>query len=153
MAGNDGTAARDVTQHESTAPAVERERSHYFLAAAQPNSGAERRSNRLRNLFQILVVASDVVMLIAGFALAYVVRIVAPLTGTAPTAVPSFDRYLPTLIMHVTLVMLILYFSRMYHQRRSASRIDMLRYRPIARLGYMDYTVVDTIFSMPRPKR
>ena len=30
-------------------------------------------------------------------------------------------------------------------------RIDMTRYRPIARLGYMDYSVVDNVFSMERP--
>ena len=30
-------------------------------------------------------------------------------------------------------------------------RIDMLKYRPIARLGYMDYTVLDNVFSMDRP--
>jgi len=29
--------------------------------------------------------------------------------------------------------------------------IDMGRYRPIARLGYMDYTSVDNVFSMDRP--
>ena len=28
--------------------------------------------------------------------------------------------------------------------------IDMARIRPIARLGYMDYSVVDTIFTMHR---
>jgi hypothetical protein len=28
--------------------------------------------------------------------------------------------------------------------------IDMSRIRPIARLGYRDYTVVETIFAMPR---
>ena len=30
-------------------------------------------------------------------------------------------------------------------------RIDMMKYRPIARMGYMDYTVVDNVFSMDRP--
>jgi flavin reductase (DIM6/NTAB) family NADH-FMN oxidoreductase RutF len=30
--------------------------------------------------------------------------------------------------------------------------IDMEKLRPIARLGYMDYTVVDTIFTLERPK-
>lgn len=30
--------------------------------------------------------------------------------------------------------------------------IDMAKLRPIARLGYMDYCVVDTTFTMPRPK-
>ena len=30
-------------------------------------------------------------------------------------------------------------------------KIDMAKLRPIARLGYMDYTVVDNVFSMDRP--
>ncbi len=30
--------------------------------------------------------------------------------------------------------------------------VDVGRLKPIARLGYMDYTVVETIFSMTRPK-
>lgn len=30
-------------------------------------------------------------------------------------------------------------------------RVDMMKYRPIARMGYMDYTVVDNVFSMDRP--
>ncbi len=29
--------------------------------------------------------------------------------------------------------------------------VDVLKFRPIARLGYMDYTVVDSVFSMERP--
>ena len=29
--------------------------------------------------------------------------------------------------------------------------VDMLRMRPIARLGYMDYASVDSVFSMKRP--
>ena len=29
--------------------------------------------------------------------------------------------------------------------------IDMAAYRPLARLGYMDYTMVDHVFSMRRP--
>lgn len=31
--------------------------------------------------------------------------------------------------------------------------VDLARARPVGRLGYMDYTVVDTIFAMGRPKR
>jgi len=30
-------------------------------------------------------------------------------------------------------------------------RVDILRCRPLARLGYMDYTVVDNVFAMDRP--
>ena len=29
--------------------------------------------------------------------------------------------------------------------------VDVLRYRPVARLGYMDYTTVDSVFSMRMP--
>ena len=29
--------------------------------------------------------------------------------------------------------------------------IDMKKYRPVARLGYMDYSVVDNVFAMERP--
>ena len=29
--------------------------------------------------------------------------------------------------------------------------VDMAAYRPIARLGYMDYTSVETVFEMLRP--
>lgn len=31
-------------------------------------------------------------------------------------------------------------------------RVDVARLKPIARLGYMDYTVVETIFTMQRPE-
>ncbi|MBX2853440.1 MAG: flavin reductase family protein [Rhodobacteraceae bacterium] len=30
-------------------------------------------------------------------------------------------------------------------------RVDVTQYQPLARLGYMDYAVVDETFSMPRP--
>ena len=29
--------------------------------------------------------------------------------------------------------------------------VDIAKYRPLARLGYMDYTVVEETFSMDRP--
>ena len=29
--------------------------------------------------------------------------------------------------------------------------VDMEKFRPVARLGYMDYTVVDNVFTMLRP--
>jgi exopolysaccharide biosynthesis polyprenyl glycosylphosphotransferase len=101
--------------------------SHYFLAASTPNTDRERRSNRLRKLFEILVVISDAIMLIAAFALAYVVRIAVLQAQGVTTVGPAFDRYIPTVILQVALVMLTLYLARMYHQRRSASRIDLLR--------------------------
>ena len=32
-------------------------------------------------------------------------------------------------------------------------RIDMQRLRPLSRLGYLDYGIIDTVFSLPRPKK
>ncbi len=31
-------------------------------------------------------------------------------------------------------------------------RLDVTRFRPVARLGYMDYAVVDKVVSLPRPR-
>jgi flavin reductase (DIM6/NTAB) family NADH-FMN oxidoreductase RutF len=33
-----------------------------------------------------------------------------------------------------------------------AGRFDVTRYRPMARLGYMDYAVVRDLVTLPRPK-
>ena len=30
-------------------------------------------------------------------------------------------------------------------------RVDVTRYRPVARLGYRDYTAVDSVFPLKRP--
>ncbi len=120
------TVPTEQSQERPPTP-VRSPQNHYFLAASAPNTDRERRSNRLRKLFEILVVITDVVMLVAAFALAYIARRELPLAGGSPNVVPTFDRYIPTLLLHVSLVMLILYLTRMYHQRRSASRIDLLR--------------------------
>lgn len=32
-------------------------------------------------------------------------------------------------------------------------RVDVTRYRPLARLGYMNYATVDAVFDMPRPRK
>ncbi|MGE4220190.1 MAG: flavin reductase family protein, partial [Alphaproteobacteria bacterium] len=34
----------------------------------------------------------------------------------------------------------------------AGGRVDVGKLRPIARLGYMDYAVIDTIFSLDRPR-
>jgi flavin reductase (DIM6/NTAB) family NADH-FMN oxidoreductase RutF len=32
-------------------------------------------------------------------------------------------------------------------------RVDVRRMRPLSRLGYLDYGIIDTVFSLPRPKK
>jgi flavin reductase (DIM6/NTAB) family NADH-FMN oxidoreductase RutF len=31
-------------------------------------------------------------------------------------------------------------------------KVDLKKIRPLSRLGYLDYSVVDNIFEMPRPE-
>jgi exopolysaccharide biosynthesis polyprenyl glycosylphosphotransferase len=68
----------------------------------------------------------DVLMLVAAFVLGYVVRMVVPLFDIPPTQ-PDFSRYVPTLILHVVIIVTLFYLARMYHQPRAVSRIDQAR--------------------------
>ncbi|MBC8170845.1 MAG: undecaprenyl-phosphate glucose phosphotransferase [Anaerolineae bacterium] len=130
MAGN------DTTNHSG----------YYFLAPTATNTDT-RRTNRLRTLFNFLLVASDVVMLTMAFGLGYYVRW--QQITSADLAFPSFERYLPTLLLHIIVVIAILYFTRMYHQRRSISRIDMFRtIAGVVTIGVaLVYSVQDLLFK------
>ncbi len=78
---------------------------------------------RLRGLLRTALVASDLIMLALAFALGYVLRARLPLPAV-PVNPPPFSNYIPMLIVHVTMTLLVFYFARMYHQRRAASRFD-----------------------------
>jgi len=78
---------------------------------------------RLRGLLRTLLVVSDLIMLMLAFALGYVLRARLPLPAV-PVNPPPFSNYIPMLIVHVTMTMIVFYFARMYHQRRAASRFD-----------------------------
>ncbi|MBE0690311.1 MAG: undecaprenyl-phosphate glucose phosphotransferase [Anaerolineae bacterium] len=44
-----------------------------------------------------------------------------------PDEVPEFIRYAPTLFLHITIIVSVFYFTRMYHMPRRFSRIDQAR--------------------------
>lgn len=85
-----------------------------------------RRGDLIRQFVAVLLVVFDALALGAAFALAYIARERLGLFDI-PDTQPPFVRYLPTMILHVLLIIFIMYFTRMYHQRRALSRIDNMR--------------------------
>ncbi len=56
----------------------------------------------------------------------YNARLTFPLFSI-PTIQPPLERYVPTLLLHVATIIVIFYFTQMYHLRRAISRIDHAR--------------------------
>jgi len=65
-------------------------------------------------------------MLSMAFVLGYIARMTLPFLAI-PDQQPPFLAYVPTLILHVGIIVVMFYFSRLYHLRRVYSRIDTAR--------------------------
>jgi exopolysaccharide biosynthesis polyprenyl glycosylphosphotransferase len=65
-------------------------------------------------------------MLAAAFLLGYVAWLVLPLFAT-PLTPPPYSEYLPTMMLQIGLVIVMFYFSQLYHQHRVVSRFDNAR--------------------------
>ncbi len=61
-----------------------------------------------------------------AFVVAYYVREWFPLSPLPPEPPGLWDFYLPTIILHVVSVVMTAYFSRLYHQPRAISRVDLV---------------------------
>lgn len=85
-----------------------------------------RRSARIKVIMGSAVVLVDALMLIGAFMLAYWGRTNLPFFPV-PDVLPRFVQYIPTLILHVSVIITMYFFSRLYHQRRATSRIDQAR--------------------------
>ncbi len=59
--------------------------------------------------------------------LGYIGRITLPLFSLPDERFPVFVEYVPTLLLHVTIIIGMFYFSRLYHLPRAASRFDQGR--------------------------
>lgn len=92
------------------------------LATARANV----RSARIKIIVDLLRAAIDIAMLALAFWLGYVLRPILPLAAT-PDEFPDFVRYVPTLVLHIGVIVFVFYFSRMYHMPRRFSRIDQAR--------------------------
>ena len=85
-----------------------------------------RRSSKLHILLSLFLFLLDLVMLTCAFILSYEARNEVTLFNI-PQNPPTLERYLPTLVLHVAIVIAIFYASRLYHQPRAISRIDQTR--------------------------
>ncbi|MBN1967203.1 MAG: sugar transferase, partial [Anaerolineae bacterium] len=78
---------------------------------------------RIKNLLHGSLVFLDGGMLALGFLLGYIARARLPLPAL-PTNPPAFSSYVPMMLVHVFSILLVFFFTRMYHQRRAVSRVD-----------------------------
>lgn len=78
---------------------------------------------RIRGFLQSSLVVTDAAMLTLAFALGYVMRARLPLPAI-PVNPPPLSNYVPMMLIHVSAIMIVFYFARMYHQRRAVSRFD-----------------------------
>ncbi len=92
------------------------------IRAASPG-----RSNRLRRGLSLLLVLTDIATLTLAFVLGYLARFV-PLLDNQQIAAYSLYVYVPTMVLHIVTIMGIFFISRLYHQGRAISRIDMARH-------------------------
>ena len=83
-------------------------------------------TGKLHLVLTISLFLLDMVMLVLAFVLSYQARNFLTLFDR-PLNPPSLERYLPTLVLHVTLVLVVFYASQLYHQPRVFSRIDQMR--------------------------
>jgi Undecaprenyl-phosphate glucose phosphotransferase len=86
-----------------------------------------RRTDPARGLLNTLLILTDIAALTLAFTLGYYARQALPLFSPPPLMQPPLERYLPTLVLHVVTIVVIFYFSQLYHLRRAVSRIDHAR--------------------------
>jgi exopolysaccharide biosynthesis polyprenyl glycosylphosphotransferase len=70
------------------------------------------------------MVVIDIIMLVGAFGLGYLARNHLPFLPT-PVDPPPFYRYIPMMAVHVSAILILFYFSRMYHLHRAISRFDV----------------------------
>lgn len=84
------------------------------------------RSQRLKTLLNVALVLTDITMLLVAFIVGYFVREGVQFVSNPAVSAPLF-AYWPTIALQVLTIGAMFYFSRMYHQPRAISRIDMAR--------------------------
>ena len=85
-----------------------------------------RQTALIKLILGILLVVMDIVALSLAFVAAYQSRLYIPLFPI-PDQQPPLAAYVPTIFLHVVIVVALIYFNQLYHQRRTFSRFDQLR--------------------------
>jgi len=84
------------------------------------------RSRRVRQLLGMLLIVLDISMLALAFVAAYLARGALPFFSV-PDVQPPFQVYIPTMLLHIAMIVVLFYANRLYHQRRVFSRFDQAR--------------------------
>ena len=82
--------------------------------------------DHLKALSTLTLLLSDLAMLLLAFAVSYAAR-ENLLFFPRPAEQPPLSTFLPTIVLHSSTVILMFYFSQLYHLKRAFSRIDQLR--------------------------
>lgn len=83
-------------------------------------------NQRIKTILNVSLVLLDIGMLLLAFIVGYIARDRLPFFPQ-PLGQPSLIDYAPTIILHISTIILMFYFSRLYHQRRTFSRFDLAR--------------------------
>ena len=83
-------------------------------------------NDHLKALSTLTLLLADTVMLIVAFIVGYEAREVLPFFPR-PEEQPALSRYLPTILVHTATIVVMFYFSQLYHLKRAFSRIEQLR--------------------------
>ena len=83
-------------------------------------------NDHLKALSTLTLLLVDLVMLVVAFVVGYAVREVLPIFAR-PVEQPDLTTYFPTIILHTATIIVMFYFSQLYHLKRAFSRIDQLR--------------------------
>lgn len=103
---------------------MERSTQSNNIPIAQPSH--RWNNQRLKAFSNFALIVIDVVMLFVAFAIAYSGREILPFFAQ-PVGQPPLVDYLPTIILHTLTIIIMFYFSRLYHLRRVFSRFDQIR--------------------------
>ncbi len=113
---------------------------------------------RFKDFYTQLLLPLDVLALSLAFYLGYVSRQTLPFFPP-PDRVPDFSLYLPTMALHVVVIVFIAYLSRLYHPRRTFSRIDLVRQiggtvtvGAVLAFGSQELLFRDSIFGVGYPR-
>lgn len=85
-----------------------------------------QRDHSIKLFLAGILVLSDIATLSSAFVVGYYARLYLPLFPI-PDALPELITYVPTMMLHVGIIMAIFYFNQLYHLRRTFSRFDQIR--------------------------
>jgi exopolysaccharide biosynthesis polyprenyl glycosylphosphotransferase len=81
------------------------------------------RKDRMKAIFAIMLVASDMLMTMLAFVLAYYIRREIPWPNRPQNLAP-LQSYAGLLAIQVASILIVFFLYRLYHQRRAVSRVD-----------------------------